>query len=134
MKGTDLMERIEEMLTDNGDDPHLYGLDDGSEPASPSMRIHHASKMIRPTILQCNQGGFIIMIPGHGVAAKSNFEDAMAFLADYVHKECYGQGRSMPKVVRDMWQGVAETVHSVAGWLAILGGVGLIGTVGAFLS
>jgi len=39
------------------------------------------ARMIQPTIMQCNQGGFITVIPGIGVYAASSMEEAVNFIA-----------------------------------------------------
>lgn len=131
-----MTEMEKEAITSSGEDCDSFSLEAfGSDMmASPSLKLHHLSKTIVPTIMYCNKGGFIIVIPGYGVSARSNFDDAMAFVGEYVHQECYGQGRSLPKVVRSMWQDASDTVHSISGWLAIAFSIGLIGTIGAYLA
>lgn len=74
--------------------------------AIPHFPIQNIEKLIVPTIIKCNLGGFVVCVPGHGVAAKSTFEEAMKFLSEEVHKECFGEGKGLPVVLNKMYQKV----------------------------
>lgn len=37
---------------------------------------------LRPTIMKCDMGGWIVVIPGKGIAAKTELGEAMDFLAE----------------------------------------------------
>ncbi len=73
--------------------PEAIPIPKGVLPTSFAISGTNIAKIISPTIVQCDQGGFLISYPGKGTAAKSSFEEAMEFLSEQVHQECYGKSR-----------------------------------------
>ena len=90
-----------------------------TDPTQLPVAIEHVKVTLTPTIMQCSLGGFIVSIPGRGSAAKSTFEEAIQFLSQEAHKECFGRGKDLPKVVRDLYKDFPVSVQATAAVLGV---------------
>lgn len=61
--------------------------------ATPEVMIRGVDGAVTPTIMKCSMGGWIVSIPGKGIAAKSTLDEAMDFLADQAF-EFFGEPRT----------------------------------------
>lgn len=72
-------------------------------PATPEMVMEGMTGVLVPTIAKCSLGGYMIVVPGRGVAAKSDLREAMDFLADQAFDFMSEPRRSdLPKILDDM--------------------------------
>lgn len=46
-------------------------------PPTPKITVHGVKNMLCPRIMECSEGGFIIVFDGIGLAAKSNFGEVL---------------------------------------------------------
>jgi hypothetical protein len=106
-------------------------------PAQPEMTMSGVVGLLQPTIMKCAMGGWMVVIPGQGVAAKSSLSEAIAFLEDHAY-EFFAEARSeMPRFmaktkVEDMaelhpkfWS-IKGAANAAVAMLAIFMGVKLV--------
>jgi len=59
------------------------------------------TKMVVPTIMQCNMGGYLVSMPGIGTMAASTIEEIMAFVEQRTLEHFKAKRVEFPKVVRE---------------------------------
>jgi len=69
----------------------------------PQVVIVGVSKQFMPTILKANRGGFIVVIEGFGIAAKSTLEEALAYLGERAYAGM-DEHPDLPRHVKQAWE------------------------------
>jgi hypothetical protein len=68
------------------------------------------TKMVVPTIMQCNMGGYLVSMPGIGTMAASTIEEIMAFVEQRTLEHFKAKKSEFPKVIREKAQAVRENI------------------------
>jgi len=106
----------------------------------PAMKdlIVGVTAVVTPTIMQCGQGGFIVVMPNVGIRAVSSFEEALDVVSQYSRETFRGPEVDSPRVLRKVWEQAktrvkerAEEVTStdVAKGMVAVGFMGLVSAV-----
>ena len=97
--------------------------------------------VITPTIMQCGQGGYIVVLPKVGIRAVSTFEEALEVVGEY-SREAFHSPIEGPRVLRKVWDQAktrirerAETVgtEEVAKGMVGVGFLGVVASVMIYL-
>jgi hypothetical protein len=75
------------------------------------------TKMIVPTIMQCNMGGYLVSMPGVGTFAASTIEEIMAFVEQRTLEHFKAKRSEFPKVVREKLVKAKEDASDIFGRL-----------------
>jgi len=71
------------------------------------------TKLIVPTIMQCNMGGYLVSIPGVGTFAASTIEEIMAFVEQRTLDHFKAKRSEFPKVIRERAAKVRDDVGGI---------------------
>jgi len=72
----------------------------------PAMKdlVVGVTAVVTPTIMQCGQGGFIVVMPNVGIRAVSSFEEALEVVSEYSRETFRGPEVDSPRVLRKVWE------------------------------
>jgi len=74
------------------------------------MSVGGVTRLIVPTIMQCNQGGYLVVIPNLGTFAASTLEEIMQFVEQKTMDHFKTKPSEFPRVVRERLSKVKEGV------------------------
>ena len=69
--------------------------------------------VISPTIMQCGQGGFIVVLPKVGIRACSTFEEALEVVAQY-SRDIFQAPVDGPRVLKKVWDQARTSIRNRA--------------------
>jgi len=88
-------------------------------PAQQEMTLKGVVRQFTPTVVECSMGGWIVILEGKGIAAKTSLQEATDFIAEMTFEamERTHPSAESPKIVRE-WQSrkvsdLAKTVAAV---------------------
>jgi hypothetical protein len=106
-------------------------------PAQPEAVMAGVSQILTPTIMKCALGGWLIAIPGRGVAGLSSLEEAINFLEDQSFDIFKEPRRTIPtflekpreQIVEEtpFYKRIPSTVQSIIGMAVAFLGVKALG-------